>query len=245
MSNPLEIVSAVLVASLLSMSVPAAAESIDSANSGQKKFSESWSLQNPKNMVSQSRCGAMPDIKCCIANIKNCFEPQNLSKNTTVVFRIHVVGHEPTYTVTKNSGTPADEFYCEQAFWEALPFIEVGGATTNADCEFYANQVSKSDQVSSRKLYSEAHPEIRKKYVVIHVIPISVQLLTSIEREDLQSLKNLKAISINNLKSPLLSEFRKEWVAFLKTEEYLFIPRRDILKEADHLVKKYQSLFID
>lgn len=99
---------------------------------------------------------------------------------------------------------------------------------------------------SCKALYRKEHPEVTSEIVVMHFIPLSAAQYfpSAIEQCELHSLKNLKAIEPDKFNSTQLDAFRDEWTEFLKSPANT-MNRQMVLKEADRLAAKYQSLFLD
>jgi hypothetical protein len=184
-----------------------------------------------------------PGYDRAVSSIYGNFERESVSKDADINLKAVILqgGWVVCSGLERLSPDPKDEFYCLQAMWESAPFYKTN-QRFYIDLHF-THDTRDSDGHSCSEVFFQAHKDLRQDYVVIHLIPPSVNkrfpgLLTDTE---LHSLDNLAGIKLGNKDSRLLDAYRAEWVDYLDTCKNP--TRASLLLEAGNIIREHSSLF--
>lgn len=142
----------------------------------------------------------------------------------------------------------ADEFYCEQAVWEAAPIRPskewapaFSGAKFNLDFSqrnekrfghsYWDNLVAEKENLSQNGM----------RMVCMHLIPASIAAKLSEGTLDVDAPTNIVKIRIDKLNSPSLSRFRKDWIDFFINNSKLSFAA--VNEKSQQMKTKYTNLF--
>jgi hypothetical protein len=141
---------------------------------------------------------------------------------------------------TLSASSEFDDFYCQQAIWDALPLRDLNSKVHVFD----VNSESQGEaDYRCTKIFFDLHPHLKDKAVVVHLIlPWLGQ--TSLSPEDIHSISNLRAIPLSALHhGTRLDEFRRDRASYYLKPHYS-ADKASLLLEADRLDKSFQDLFV-
>jgi len=174
------------------------------------------------------------------------FESSKLGPNSNLSYLINF--KDGQIELKNKNSNQAEQFYCEQAIWEATPFEKIAEhPPISQTCEF-TNKNGEADLVSDDSKFFQEHPELdRKSVVVAHVIPASAaDIFTTIRYSDLYSVKNLSAIKLSDIHGEQLAAYRKEWINYIneRKKNPLKLTQESLVDQAAYLKQKYHTLFL-
>lgn len=156
------------------------------------------------------------------------------NEHAGVVLIVEQSSKYPFAKIRNATGTRADVFYAEQAFWESRP-VPSGEKQNGGDLIVYGRFGSMGN---FPELLSKDEPNV----VRLHLIPMSAENLCTISSEKIHSPDNVLKLSVDKVNDPLLLEFRKEWFDFLGTHKNC--SEKEVLAEASRMKSKYEKLFL-
>jgi hypothetical protein len=137
--------------------------------------------------------------------------------------------------------------------WEATPLLKERAPAT-FDYTFSSIPTKFGEKSSYKSKFFQNHPKLNEKMeklVVIRVIPRCAADLfpTAVYSQELNSIQNLKAISVARISSDQFRNYQKEWMDFLQRNSSdsnaKILTRSKLFNEANRLTAKYSDLFID
>lgn len=158
-----------------------------------------------------------------------CFSNEHVG----VVLEIDQTSKYPSAKIKNASGTRADVFYAEQAFWESRPLPSE---------QRQHGEVLVFGRFGSMGNFPELISNDESNIVKLHLIPMSAEYLCTISSERIHSADNVLRLSLDKIQDPLLLEFRKEWIDFLSMHKNC--SEAEVLQEGHRLKSKYEKLFL-
>ena len=171
----------------------------------------------------------------CKKRIMDCLISKNLSPQAHLTYSFRPMTVPVYVLVSKNaSSSSTDRFICEQAMWEAGPYIAPIWTPIDAKIEFIG-QKNKPSQAKSHK----------ENLTSIHLIPLSASEFfpNAVTQAELKESKNLHVLRGSMLASPELVHYRKEWLDFIASHRMQNLSRPELLDAATDIVTKYDILF--
>jgi len=156
------------------------------------------------------------------------------NEHASVVLQIDQSSKYPSAKIKNASGTKADVFYAEQAFWESRPLA--------SDQRQNGGEVLVFGKFGSTGNFPELISSEKSNIVKLHLIPMSAENLGTISSEKIRTPDNVLKLSVDKANDPALLEFRKEWIDFLSTHKNC--SETEVLSEANRLKTKYERLFL-
>ncbi len=156
------------------------------------------------------------------------------NEHADVVLEIDQSSKYPLAKLRNASGTRADIFYAEQAFWESRP-LPLQERQSGGEVIVFGRFGSMGN---FPELVSKDEPNVVK----LHLIPMSAENLCTISSDKICSINNVLKLSVDKTQDPLLTEFRKEWIDFLSTHKNC--SETEVLEEGKRLKSKYEKLFL-
>jgi len=177
--------------------------------------------------------------------VKSNFEMANVSPTFESTYQLDIRAVIPKYRLLASSGRKSDLFYCEQAIWDSAPFLE---PFINSHGKIsFSSKEDNSSHFACGRTYFKAHPKLRGKVVVIHVIPPAGNdfFPDAVLKDEIHKMSNLRGVPIGKLDSSLLQNFREDWAEYIRSKTRVQVTREEILEHGNEVLKRYSALFVD